>query len=144
LPTAAMVSHLGLDQRLHPVDKEKYGARAARMILGTVYQKDLLYGGPRLAQVELKGGKAIVAFAAVGAGLVKVGDKDLAGWSIAGADRQWYPARAEVVGNTVHVSSPKVPEPVAVRLDDGTAVYLKNYLTNDTGIPAEGFRTNDR
>jgi hypothetical protein len=36
-----------------------------------------------------------------------------------------------------------VPKPVAVRLDDGTTVYLKNYLTNDTGIPAEGFRTDD-
>jgi sialate O-acetylesterase len=61
-------------------------------------------------------------------------------FAIAGADRAWFWADAEIRGNTIVLSSDKVPEPVAVRYafrayPDGVNVY------NAAGLPMVPFRT---
>ena len=59
---------------------------------------------------------------------------------MAGADKKWHWAEAVIENDTVVVSSPEVPEPVAVRYafqmnPDGANLY------NRDGLPASPFRT---
>jgi sialate O-acetylesterase len=65
----------------------------------------------------------------------------LRGFAIAGADRHFHWADARIDGDTVVVSSPAVPHPVAVRYawaDDPDC-----NLFNKDGLPASPFRTDD-
>jgi hypothetical protein len=69
--------------------------------------------------------------------LVKGGE--LRGFVIAGKDGQWKPAVARIDGERVVVSSPEVPQPVAVRYD--WAANPDGNLYNGAGLPASPFRT---
>ena len=95
--------------------------------------------GERLG-FEFKDGKAIVSFTHIGGGLMAKGAK-LEGFAIAGADRKFVHAQAAIDGQTVVVSSPQVPQPVAVRF--GWARYPVVNLWNKDGLPASPFRTDD-
>jgi len=66
---------------------------------------------------------------------------ELAGFAIAGADKNWVWAQAKIDGNTVVVSSDKVASPVAVRY--GWANNPPCNLYNKEGLPASPFRTDD-
>jgi sialate O-acetylesterase len=66
---------------------------------------------------------------------------ELEGVIICGSDRKWVGADAKVDGNTVIVSSPKVPQPVAVRYGWATNPICNLY--NGAGLPAGPFRTDD-
>jgi sialate O-acetylesterase len=61
---------------------------------------------------------------------------------VAGADKRWVNATAEIDGNDVLVSSPEVASPVAVRY-----AYCQDpvgcNLYNKDGLPASPFRTDD-
>jgi len=61
------------------------------------------------------------------------------GFTIAGEDRQFVPAKAKVDGDTIVVWSDKVPHPIAVRFGYGSAV--RTNLFNHAGLPAAPFRT---
>jgi sialate O-acetylesterase len=63
------------------------------------------------------------------------------GFAIAGADERFVWAEARVEGETVVVSSPDVPRPVAVRY--GWADNPEVNLYNGAGLPASPFRTDD-
>ena len=65
----------------------------------------------------------------------------LEGFAVCGEDKKWVWADAKIHGNTVVVSSDKVPAPVAVRYawaDNPTC-----NLYNSAGLPASPFRTDD-
>ena len=66
---------------------------------------------------------------------------ELKGFQIAGGDRQWHWADARIDGDSVVVSSDKVPLPVAVRYD--WAHNPQGNLYNKAGLPAVPFRTDD-
>jgi len=66
---------------------------------------------------------------------------DLQGFAIAGADQNWVWADAKIDGNTVVVSSPQVPNPVAVRY--GWANDPACNLYNKESLPAAPFRSDD-
>ncbi|MGV3545993.1 MAG: hypothetical protein ACO1N4_02950, partial [Pedobacter sp.] len=61
---------------------------------------------------------------------------------IAGKDKKFVWAQANVVGNTVEVWSDEVKEPVAVRYDwaDNPG---DNYLSNAANLPMRPFRTDN-
>ena len=86
------------------------------------------------------GDKAVLRFKHVGGGLVCKGDS-LTGFAIAGQDRVFHNAQAEIKGNSVVVSSLEVPKPVAVRF--GWANYPVVNLWNKDDLPATPFRTDD-
>ncbi len=73
-------------------------------------------------------------------GLVVKGDK-LAEFSVAGEDYKWHWADALIKDDTIVVSSPEVPHPVAARY-----AWQANpvaTLFNGAGLPAVPFRTDD-
>jgi sialate O-acetylesterase len=90
--------------------------------------------------MKFQGDKILLEFKHTGGGLVAQGG-DLKGFTIAGKDRKFVPAQAQIVDNRVLVSSPEVKEPVAVRY--GWLNYPEVNLFNKEGLPATPFRTDD-
>jgi sialate O-acetylesterase len=88
--------------------------------------------------VKITGNKAILNFAHTGGGLEARGG-ELKGFIVAGEDKVWHEAKAEIKGKNVEVVSDKVAKPVAVRY--GWAKYPECNLYNKEGLPASPFRT---
>src|SRR5690606_22812699 len=113
--------------------------RLVLLALDDVHGRDVVSRGPRFASFERRGGELIVYFTHTDGGLEIRGESPE--FSIAGADGVWHWADARIEGNTVIVSSPDVPEPVAVR-----SAWQANpaaTLFNAAGLPAAPFRTDE-
>ena len=133
---------IGEANDIHPKNKLDVGLRMSRWALKEVY-KNKLSNSPVLQKYEIKGNKIILTFADVGSGLrIKSGDK-LNEFAIAGADKKFVWAEAKIVGkDKVEVWSDKVAEPAAVRYAFNNNPRNAN-LTNDSGLPAAPFRTDN-
>ena len=103
--------------------------------------------------LKVETGKIRLAFDSVGSGLMvatKTGrnpaieDKGgrLKRFAVAGEDKKWVWADALIQGDTVIVSNPGVPKPVAVRYAYSMNPAGAN-LYNQEGLPASPFRTDD-
>ena len=136
----AVITDVGDERDIHPTKKKPVGERLATAALGIAYGEKKVYSGPVYKKLKVKGGKTILSFDQVGGGLVARGG-DLKGFSICGEDKKFVWANAEIVGNTVVVSSASVPEPVAVRF--GWADFPVVNLWNKEGLPASPFRTDN-
>lgn len=139
----AVTTDIGNPGDIHPRNKQDVGKRLAAVALHDVYDKDIVAGGPVYQSMEKKGHKAILSFTNIGSGLT-VRDKYgyLKGFEIAGADRVFHFAKADVEGDQVVVYHEGVKDPVAVRFgwaDDAS----DNNLFNKEGFPAGPFRTDD-
>ncbi len=141
LPKTGMAVTIGVGEArdIHPKNKQAVGSRLAAWALGTVYDQKVETSGPLPAGHEIKEGMVELSF--THADGLKAEGGELKEFVIAGADRQWKPAQARIVGGKVQVSSGAVPQPVAVRyawLDNTSAT-----LFNAAGLPASPFRTDD-
>jgi sialate O-acetylesterase len=139
-PKTAMVVTMdcGDANDIHPTHKQPVGARLALAARALAYGERLEYSGPVFDSMKVKGGKAALRFTHLGGGLVAKGGP-LRGFTIAGPDKVFHPARGEIRGKTVVVTSDQVPEPVAVRY--GWANVPEGNLFNRAGLPASPFRT---
>ncbi|WP_331351176.1 sialate O-acetylesterase [Cellvibrio sp. UBA7671] len=123
---------------IHPLDKQKVGERLALGALKVAYgKKSLLASGPSLKKVKAKGNKVELTFADVGKGLQAVGG-ELKHIALAGADKKFVWAKAEVKGNKLMVWADVVAEPKWVRYawadnPEGANLY------NSAGLPASPF-----
>ncbi|MGV8835933.1 sialate O-acetylesterase, partial [Cellvibrio sp.] len=123
---------------IHPLDKQKVGERLAMGALKVAYgKKSLLASGPSLKKVKAKGNKVELTFADVGKGLQAVGG-ELKHIALAGADKKFVWAMAEVKGNKLMVWADAVAEPKWVRYawadnPEGANLY------NSAGLPASPF-----
>ena len=134
---------IGEAHDIHPKNKLDVGKRMARWALADVYGRKMTKSGPMFRTAKIAGSKIVLTFDDVGQGLrIRDGDK-LDEFAIAGADRKWHWAEAKIVGkNRVEVWSAAVPQPVAVRYAFNSNPKHPN-LTNETGLPAAPFRTDD-
>ena len=126
---------------LHPPDKQTPGQRCALSALKYVYGQDVVASGPTFVSAQFDGGKATVKLADLGSGLTTKDGQPPHGFTLAGADHIFYPADAEIQGDTVVVSSTQVPTPVAVRY--GWADNPNCTLYNKEQLPAVPFRSDD-
>jgi sialate O-acetylesterase len=141
LPNVEVASFHDSDSNLHPTKKALIGERLAKVARATVYHEKIVYSGPRFESLKIDGDKAIVKFDHLGGGLVVKG-KDLRGFAIAGADGEFEWADAKIVGDSVVLTSVKIPTPVSVRY-----AYSSNpeaTLYNRDGLPAIPFRTDGK
>lgn len=145
LPNTAMAVSIDTGDAiaLHPRNKKPIGLRHATLALAKVYGKDIVGSGPVYRKSKIEGGKVVLEFGSAGSGLMAARPGKLDAFAIAGKDRQWHWADADIKGDTVVVSSPKVPEPVAVRYAWAMNPSRRNLLYNKEGIPASPFRTDD-
>lgn len=133
---------IGEPNDIHPKNKLDVGKRLAVWALKDIYERKLI-DSPKFTKAEIKGSKIILTFESVGSGLrIKDGEK-LDEFAIAGADKKFVWAEAKIVGkNKIEVSSPKILAPLAVRYAFNSNPKHPN-LTNDSGLPASPFRTDD-
>jgi len=136
----AIITDVGDETDIHPQRKEPVGQRLALSARAIAYGQKLDYEGPEFKAMKVEGDKAMLSFE--NGGLVCKGDS-LAGFQIAGEDKVFHPATAEMKGATVVVSSDKVSKPWAVRY--GWVNFAKPELNffNKAGLPAVPFRTDD-
>ncbi|MEM7627157.1 MAG: sialate O-acetylesterase [Planctomycetota bacterium] len=127
---------------IHPLDKETVGHRLALWALGDVHQHDLVYSGPMFRDAEFVDDKVYLSFDHLGSGLSTRESERLRGFIIAGADKKFRWAVAEIEGDRIVVSEKKVVRPRAVRYAWDDDPWWAN-LTNREGLPASPFRTDD-
>jgi len=134
----AVITDVGDEKDIHPRKKEPVGARLALAARHVAYGERVTWSGPAYRSMKTDGDKVILRFNQTGLGLEARGG-ELKGFAIAGEDRKFVWAKAEISGNKVIVSSPEVKKPVAVRY--GWADFPVVNLWNKDGLPASPFRT---
>lgn len=149
----AVTIDIGDGADIHPKNKQDVGERLALWALAKDYGKPVIFTGPLFKDARPEAGKMRVSFepGSIGSGLM-VGRKtgrapvtearqdSLKRFAVAGADKVWHWAQAEISGDSVLVFSPEVSSPVAVRYafamnPEGCSLY------NKEGLPASPFRT---
>ena len=124
----------------HPRNKQAVGNRLAVLALAKTYaQRNLVYSGPLYKSMRIEGDKIRLALDHVAGGLASRDGKPLSWFTIAGADKKFVSAVANIDGTSVVVSSPAVKRPVAVRF--GWHQIAEPNLMNKAGLPASSFRT---
>jgi sialate O-acetylesterase len=134
----AVTIDIGEGDNIHPRNKEDVGARLARVALATVYGKHVEFEGPSFASWKADGRCAVVKLAHADS-LHTADGKPPAGFALAGSDKQFAWADAEIRGNAVRVCSAGVTKPAAVRY--AFANNPRVNLVNGAGLPAAPFRT---
>lgn len=139
-PHTAMVvtTDVGNAEDIHPLDKEPVGQRLALAARALAYGEKIEYSGPEFDTLTVAKNRAVVHFKHTGSGLTAK-DGELKGFFVAGADGLFWPAKAEIQGETVEVFSDKVSEPMSVRY--GWANVPDVNLYNKEGLPASPFRS---
>lgn len=133
---------LGEEEDIHPRNKEAVGKRLACLALARTYGKPVADSGPVLSQFTFGDKQARLIFRETGAGLRTSDGLALRSFAVAGSDKKWRWARAQVVsGKAVVLTWPKGPKPVAIRY--GWASNPGSNLVNTDGFPATPFRTDD-
>lgn len=142
LPKTGMVvtTDIGNLKDIHPKNKQEVGRRLGLSARAIAYGEKLEHSGPLFKSVRFEGDRAIVSFTHVGGGL-RVKGQELTEFQIAGEDKNFVPATAEIDGRTVVVHSDEVANPTAVRFGFSD-VALPN-LFNESGLPASPFRTDE-
>jgi sialate O-acetylesterase len=138
----AVITDVGNEKDIHPKPKQPVGERLALAALGIEYGKKIEYYGPMFQDVKFASGTATLTFTHTGGGLVAKGGT-LVGFSVAGKDGKFVPAKATIQDDKVVVESEAVAEPTAVRY--GWVNFAKPTLNlfNKEGLPASPFRTDD-
>ena len=139
----AIINDVGEAKDIHPKNKHDVGERLALWALAQDYGRKLVYCGPLYRSSEIRNDTVVIQFDHIGEGLAARDDAPLKRFEVAGKDRKWQWANAEITGsNTITVSSDKVPQPVAVRYAWAANPEGAN-LVNSEGLPASVFRTDD-
>ncbi len=138
-PNTAMVVAIDAGEwnDIHPLDKKSVGERLALAARKVAYGEDIVYSGPMIRSMRVRGGQAVLSFDHVGGGLVHRGDR-LRGFAVAGEQGPFVWARATVEGDEVVVESRRVPRPARVRYAWADNPDKAN-LYNREGLPASPF-----
>jgi sialate O-acetylesterase len=138
----AVTLDIGKLSSAHPAFKQDVGNRLARFALANEYGKKQVTSGPLYKKVTVTGNKLIVQFEtkSIGSGL-QASSKGLSGFEVAGSDKVYVPAQAEIEDNKIIVVSTSISNPVYVRYawSDGFAATL----FNKEGLPASTFTSEE-
>lgn len=137
----AVLMDVGEENNIHPMDKEKGGNRLAFQALAKTYgMEGFEFESPKYKALEIKDNSVTVAFDDAPNGITSYG-KEVTGFEIAGDDKVFYSAKAEVRRKSVVLTSDKVAKPVAVRylFKD----FTKAELFSTGGLPISSFRTDE-
>ena len=136
----AVTLDVGNPTNVHPSDKQTVGARLALAARHVVYGEPVVSTGPlyREATSELSrdGSVSLRVWFDAAHGLTSKG-RPLTAFELAGPDRHFIPATAQLEGETVLVSSPQIPRPRYVRF--GWAGVVESNLFNASDLPASTF-----
>lgn len=146
IPNSGMISTNDLVEpyeikNVHPKNKTDVGKRLAYMALSRTYQVPGIEAcGPVYKSMEVKDSTVILSFDHASEGFNRLAGME--GFEVAGSDRVFYPAEAEVYNNTqIKVSCDKVKRPVAVRY--GFRDFQPGNVANLRELPMYPFRTDN-
>ncbi|MFT2011374.1 sialate O-acetylesterase [Pontibacter sp. 13R65] len=136
----AVAIDLGEWNDIHPLNKKDVAKRLALAAQRVAYgDNKVVYTGPTLKNMQVKGKEIILTFNQAGAGLVTKGGGELNQFAIAGPDKRYVWANARIKGNKVIVWHKDITNPVSVRYawadnPEGANLY------NAAGLPASPFQ----
>ena len=125
---------------IHPKNKQEVGRRLALNAEATVYYHDQEFSGPLYGGSQVEEGKIRLSFRNA-EGMKSKDGGPLKGFALAGEDRVFHWAEAEIQGDHIVVTSKDVPAPVSVRY--AWADNPECNLINAAGLPASPFRSDD-
>ncbi|MDA8967692.1 sulfatase-like hydrolase/transferase [bacterium] len=140
----AVTIDVGHPSNVHPPEKRTVGQRLAGLALSKTYnvQRDLLYAGPVVSDVQSSGGAVVLTFKHVGQGLKASDGLPLRHFEVAGSDGRFFPTMANIDGkNRVKLISERVMNPQLVRYAWSPFPKSGVNFTNGIGIPASPFST---
>jgi sialate O-acetylesterase len=138
----AVIIDVGEGRDIHPRNKQTVGNRLARWALAKDYGFDINYRSPTYQSMKTDGNKIVLTFDSVGDGLYSFDTREPQGFAIAGKDKKFVWADAEITGkNEVTVWSDSVKSPVAVRYAWANNPICNMYSLE--GLPMTPFRTDD-
>jgi len=135
----AVTIDIGDANDIHPKNKLEVGKRLYLASQRVAYGENVVSSGPIYKSMKIEGSKIRISFNSAGTGLTASKTLPLKGFAIAGEDKKFYWADAEIEGNDIIVSAAKVSAPVAVRYS--WASNPDGNLFNKEGLPASPFRT---
>ncbi len=141
LPNTAMAVAIDIGDAfdIHPKNKQEVGRRLALNALNLVYDQEIEYSGPIYKSKTIEGNKIRLSFDHADKGLTTPNDEELKGFAIAGADKKFHWAQAEIDSNSILVWNDKIENPIAVRYAWASNPICNLY--NKAGLPASPFRT---
>ena len=129
---------IGEEEDIHPHNKQDVGKRLALLALDKDYEYDIISSGPLYKSHEIFKNYIDIDFDHKGSGLNSTGK--LEDFEIAGEDKIFYPALAEIIDNKVRVfSNVNVTYPKQVRY--GWKNWVHGTLFNKEGLPASSFNS---
>ena len=142
----AVIIDIGEGKDIHPKNKQDVAKRLARWALAETYKvPGIAARSPLYKGMEKQGSKIVLSFDNVGTKAADWRPFDVAepiGFTIAGADKKFVPAKAVILADgRIEVSSEAVAEPVAVRYAWADNPVCNMYSA--AGLPLTPFRTDD-
>lgn len=126
---------------IHPRNKLDVGKRFAFLALENKYGRTGQPKSPLYAGHRIDGNTLEVDLRHAGSGLKTVDGSSPTFFELAGADRVFHPANAEISGSTVRLTAAAVPEPAYARL--GWSYTRTTNLRSNEGLPVGVFKTYD-
>ena len=146
IPNSGMISTNDLVEpyeikNIHPKNKTDVGKRLAYMALSKTYHVPGIEAyGPVYKSMEVKDGAVVLSFDHAEEGFNRLSGME--GFEVAGSDKVFYPAKAEVFNNRqIKVTCDKVAQPVAVRYCFRD--FQPGNVANLRELPLYPFRTDD-
>lgn len=133
-----VITDIGAENTIHPPDKQTVSDRLSALALAKTYGFKIPYQNPVYRQMEINGNKVLLKFDHAEGGLV-LKSSESNNFEIAGADKVFHPAKAELSKDGLVVYADEVSKPEAVRY--AFKAWAKGNLLNKDGFPASSFRT---
>ena len=132
----AVSSDVGDSLDVHPKNKRPVGERLARVALHNTYGFSIEYSGPTLRNMEVKGKKVVLGFDHA-EGLTTSDGKEVIGFEVAGEDKVYYEASAEIKNDKVilKVNADVIPKYIRYAWKP----FTRANLINGDGLPASTF-----
>jgi sialate O-acetylesterase len=135
----AVAIDLGEWNDIHPDNKKDVGERLALAAIKIAYGEELVYSGPVFKSATIEGNKISISFTHTGSGLMTNDGEELRSFAIAGADKKFVWAKANIEGDKVIVWSEEITSPLYVRYAWADNPDVNFY--NKERLPASPFRT---
>jgi len=137
----AVLLDAGLEKGIHPVKKQIAGERLALLALTKSYNMKGVSGeSPYYKGMEIHGDTVQVSFERAPMWIAAKNFESKL-FTIAGADKVFYPAKAWIVRSKMYVKSEAVKVPVAVRY--GFENFVEGDLFSNEGLPVSSFRSDN-
>lgn len=138
----AVITDIGMEKYIHPMEKAPVAERLALYALVQTYGfKGIGYRSPVLKGWDVKDRKAVLSFRYAENGLTSYG-KEITQFEVAGEDKVFLPAKAQINRDgSITVWNEQVTRPAAVRY--AFKDWIVGELFSTEGLPLSSFRTDN-